>query len=488
MKIGVARLWHETNSFAPGRVGREQFASREWLKGPSADAAYRGTPTEIGGALAWARETGCELIFSRLAASLPGGPVEQELLDEIIAEIVADDALADVDGLYLSLHGACLGTRDPSAETTLCAALRRRFPGLPIAASLDMHCIPTEELAGALDVATVYRTYPHTDMQSAAVSALELLGRVIASGRRGEVALARTGIVLPSFNMATEEGAPMREIQDNAQSLERFSGEDALAVYPYASFAYADTPATDSGVLTTAIGGDAAAAASGAAQQVVARMRSERGRFRPALEAAESVLAARPWAKARRVAVLEPSDNPFSGGGADTPGLLRAALAAGVPEGTIFAFFHDPACVETARAAGRGGGLEREIGARLDQRFGAPVPIRGRVERLTDGVFVNKGPMERGLRVDLGPTAVLKVGPIRLIVTSRCGAVNDPGFFALHGVELDRAPLLLAKAKNHFRAAFAGLFDEILLAETPGPAMADCAALPFRHIPPDRFA
>jgi microcystin degradation protein MlrC len=114
--------------------------------------------------------------------------------------------------------------------------------------------------------------------------------------------------------------------------------------------------------------------------------------------------------------------------------------------------------------------------------------LRARVARLTNGAFINEGPMERGLRVDLGPTAVLKAGPIRLIVTSRCGAVNDPAFFALHGVELERTPLLLAKAKNHFRAAFAGVFDEIILAETPGPAMADCAALPFRHIPPDRFA
>jgi microcystin degradation protein MlrC len=52
-------------------------------------------------------------------------------------------------------------------------------------------------------------------------------------------------------------------------------------------------------------------------------------------------------------------------------------------------------------------------------------------------------------------------------------------------VELSAVELVCAKAKNHFRAAFGALCDPIIEVDTPGPAAADLAALPFRHLPPE---
>jgi len=43
--------------------------------------------------------------------------------------------------------------------------------------------------------------------------------------------------------------------------------------------------------------------------------------------------------------------------------------------------------------------------------------------------------------------------------------------------------LLANKAKNHFRAAFAGRCSAIVDCDCPGPAALDLAALPFRHVP-----
>ena len=108
--------------------------------------------------------------------------------------------------------------------------------------------------------------------------------------------------------------------------------------------------------------------------------------------------------------------------------------------------------------------------------------------RLTDGHFVNVDAMERGMPVHLGNTALLQVGPIRVIVTTGCQSPNDAGYFLVHGIDLDRVPLLLAKAKNHFMAAFGRRFDRIIQCDTPGPAMADASRLPFRRVPPERFA
>jgi microcystin degradation protein MlrC len=110
------------------------------------------------------------------------------------------------------------------------------------------------------------------------------------------------------------------------------------------------------------------------------------------------------------------------------------------------------------------------------------------VGRLTEGGFRNAGPMERGLPVDLGRTALLQVGPLRVIVTTGCQSPNDAEYFRLHGLDLDAVPLLLAKAKNHFQAAFGDRFDVIRQCDTPGPAMAEVARLPFRRVPRARLS
>lgn len=481
MRIGVARLWHEANSFAVAPTEISDFRGREWLRGDAVPAFYAGTATEIGGALAWAAGRGdVELAFSRCAAAPPGGPVAQGFLDAFMAEVLGDGALEGVDGLYLSLHGACLGTVDTAPEATLLEGLRRRFPGLPIAASFDIHACLSPRIAAALDAVTVYRTYPHVDMDAAAVRALDLMARMIATGRQPSVTLRRIGRILPSFNMRTDTGGPMAEAQALALDREaKARAGEIFAAYPYASFAYADVDTADAGAVVTS---EDAAAGQAAAEAIAGFLFERRGAFRPDLPSAAGCLAARPWADGRRVAVLEPSDNPLSGGQGDTPGLFAAALAAGVPEGTVFAFFCDPSAVEAAFAVGEGARLRLSLGGHRDTRFGTPVACEAEVLRLTDGRFTNAGPMERGLPVDLGRTAVLGVGPLRVIVTSGCQSPNDIGYFRLHGIDLAAVPLLLAKAKNHFAAAFGDRFDTILHCETPGPAMAEVSRLPFRRL------
>jgi microcystin degradation protein MlrC len=109
--------------------------------------------------------------------------------------------------------------------------------------------------------------------------------------------------------------------------------------------------------------------------------------------------------------------------------------------------------------------------------------FEGRVEALTQGRFLNTGPMERGAPVDLGATAVIRRGRLRVVLTSRKEAAVDPGFFELHGIALGEVRLLANKAKNHFRAAFSGLCSAIIECDAPGPAALDLAALPFQHVP-----
>ncbi|MBV9191252.1 MAG: MlrC C-terminal domain-containing protein, partial [Betaproteobacteria bacterium] len=131
----------------------------------------------------------------------------------------------------------------------------------------------------------------------------------------------------------------------------------------------------------------------------------------------------------------------------------------------------------------RGKRMRVQLGGRLAKTWGPPVELEAEVERVTDGRFRNAGPMERGLEVNLGRTAVLKTGALRIIVTESCQAPNDPEYFRLHGIDVAATELVCAKAKNHFRAAFGKAFDPIVDVDTVGPAAANLHALPFRNLP-----
>jgi microcystin degradation protein MlrC len=139
--------------------------------------------------------------------------------------------------------------------------------------------------------------------------------------------------------------------------------------------------------------------------------------------------------------------------------------------------------VMRAHSEGEGTTLAATLGGRITDAFGAPIPVKAHVLKLTDGKFRNLGPMEHNLPVHLGKTALLEVKGIQVIVTERCQTPNDPGYFGLHGIDLTKVGLLCVKAKNHFRAGFTPLTRAIIDVDCPGPAASNLRHYRFRHAP-----
>jgi microcystin degradation protein MlrC len=492
-RLAVLRFAHEGNSFNPVVTGRPAFARETWCRGEAARAAYRDTRSELGAAVEFLdARVDWQSEFLRCASAPPGGPAADDVIEAVIAEVSARLASQGPwDGVFVSLHGAMVGETRATPDLDLLRAVRAAVgPGCPVAASFDLHANMAPAIAEAADIVVGYKTYPHLDMFETATKALGLLERAL----RGEIAprslILSAEAVLPSHNMRTAAG-PMAEIEALAAAL---AGRDGLLdVTPFGGFAYADVPQAGASAAVCYDGRclDRAAAET-AAQALVDAIRQRRPAFRPELPAAADGLR-RALEETERgpVALVEPADNPLSGGTGDTPGLFRALLEAR-PEGAcVFAFFCDPGLAGRARAAGQGASLDVRLGGRLSEAFGPPVAVEARVERLTDGRFVNEGPMWTGQSVELGATAVLRVAEapdLRVIVTSAPVAPNDAAYFRLHGIEPAEARLLCVKAKNHFRAAFADSFRTIIDVDTPGPATADLAALPFERVPKGRLS
>jgi microcystin degradation protein MlrC len=518
MRIAVARLWFEGNRFAPGLTDAACFARREWLQGQAALERARDTATELAAvaALQQARPD-WDIQVLRCASAEPGPPIDDAVFETWLKEVLEGLAGLQPDGVYLSLHGAAITAHCESPDLTLVQRVRAQIgASTPLVASFDLHGNLPPQMADLLDFATVYRCYPHTDMRETAERALDVLCQRLEGRSRPVGCLLPLGQLVPSFNMRTAQG-PMAELQALARSLEARPDTAVFEVGVFGGFPYADTPDTGASVMAWAWADEAPERAPAfsvgathdrgadhvrtetrrqihhAAHTVLNGFRERLPRFEPQLCSPDEGIDQALSCPEGLVAVTDPGDNPASGGVADTPTLFARLLALRrtvghavnrLPAGSIwFAFFADPDLVARCRTAGEGATLTVQLGGQRDTRFGPPVAAQAQVVRLTEGRFINEGPMERGAPVDAGGSVVIDIDGLRVIVTQAVVFANDPAFFRLHGLGFEQTRLLCVKAKNHFRGAFESLCVAIIDVDCPGPAAADLSSLPFRHRP-----
>lgn len=475
-RLAVARFWYEGNSFSPLLADRAAFERREWRRGHDAlDATAR--ESELRAVVEFAgKHPDWDVEVFRCASASPAGQIDDEVFTAFLEETLADLTDQVFDAIYLSLHGAGVTTRREDPEVDLLREIRKIQPTVPIGASFDLHGNLANELADYLTTGSVYRTYPHIDMRETAWRVLSVLERTVAGEVRPVCRILNEGLLLPSFNMRTKDG-PMRDLQDFA-AIQR-TDTAVLEASVFGGFPFANTRGTG-GCALVVTDGDAAKA-----DKVARTLGDELLRRQPEFmislpTAAAGVARALESNKPGLLAVTDPGDNPYSGGINDTPEMFRALVAANPNRPVVFAAFTDPGVVDKAWRAGVGKSLGTiELGGKAMKEFGAPVKVEATVAKLTDGVFRTIGPMETGIELRCGRTALLTSGNISVIVTEHVAPANDPAFFHLHGIEIEKEHLLFVKAKNHFRAAFDTICTEIIDIDAPGPACLDMTLLPF---------
>ena len=74
---------------------------------------------------------------------------------------------------------------------------------------------------------------------------------------------------------------------------------------------------------------------------------------------------------------------------------------------------------------------------------------------------------------------------MRVIVVSRKMQALDQAIMRHVGIEPADCPIVALKSSVHFRADFAPIAAEIIVAISPGPVVADPATLNFRHVRAD---
>jgi microcystin degradation protein MlrC len=454
----------------------DEFRKRTLLEGPAVFSPARGSGQEIDGVLDVAREAGIELIPAIAAYAGASRPVGDEAFAYLRDRIVgaAREHRSSIDGVILCLHGAMATQSSEDPEGELAAAIRE-IVGLrvPIVISFDMHCHMTQRKHQAADAIVGYHTHPHVDFADTGARAMRILARSV----RGEVrpvTAARKIRMIASAEKHNTGRPPMQEILQRIAEIEVEPGILAATIFP--TQPWMDVAELGWSTVVVADGDHALAQrrADELARMAWARRKDFLVEKTPIREAVQAALAS-----GRRPFILADSADAVTGGAyGDGNILLKELLAMGYG-GSALLTLTDPEAAAACHAVGVGGMLTLPVGGKLTPAFYQPVTVTGRVERLTDGRYRCELPPSP---IDVGHSAVLAVGNVRLAISERPAPTIDQEFYRHLGLDPRESMIVQVKSPGGFRAIYGPFAAGIFEIDTPGPTMSDLTRLPFRKI------
>jgi microcystin degradation protein MlrC len=161
--------------------------------------------------------------------------------------------------------------------------------------------------------------------------------------------------------------------------------------------------------------------------------------------------------------------------------MLRALLANKVQRAALGVMV-DPAAAEAAHRAGVGSRIELSLGGKSGIAGDAPLRAQFRVDALSDGKLHCKGPFYRGARMELGLSAGLSIDGVRIVLASKKTQLADQELYRYVGIEPTEQAILVNKSSVHFRADFAPIAEQILVAKAPGPMIADPSEFAWKRL------
>jgi microcystin degradation protein MlrC len=480
-KVLLGGLFHETHTFLPGVTPLAEFQIR---RGEELLAA-EGDGSPLGGVLSVARQAGWQVVPTVDLRATPSATVADEVVEFFWREFAARAApeLDTASGVFLVLHGAMVAQSYDDVEGEILARLRG-LPGaerLPVAGVLDLHCNFTGRMARYSDALLAYRENPHTDAEESAMRAAWLLDRLIRSGQRPRTVWDHPPIIWPPTGVATADD-PMRTLEQMARQIEQ-SREGILAVNVFAGFAFADMP--DTGVSFSAVTlGDPQAAESELRRlrNWAWEQRAEGNRVDPPIESImPRVLACREFP----LLIVEPADNIGGGAPGDGTGVLQALLRHKVANAAVA--INDPQAVWICQQHQAGQRFVLSVGGKSGWLSGGPVELEVELLSTRDGHFELEDRHSHlasmcGLRVDMGPCAVVQHETVRILLTSKKTPPFDLGQWRSQGIDPEQLHVIGIKAAVAHRRAYDPIARASFTVDTPGPCSSNLHAFPYRKL------
>jgi microcystin degradation protein MlrC len=405
------------------------------------------------------------------ARAIPGGPVERESYEIMKRRLLAQiESVLPLDGFYLDIHGAMnvLGMDDAEADlaTSIRALVGERCL---IAAGMDLHGNVSQRLVELVDIFTAYRLAPHDDAIETRERTCSLLIHCLDQQIRPLRAWVRIPVILPGERTSTlvDPGKSLYAglAQPNAEP-------GVLDASLWVGYVWADEPRSSATVVVT---GTDETVICREAEAIARRYWNERENFNfgTPVGSADWCIGQAVALPGNSVVISDSGDNPTAGGVGDVPYFLGRLLAhpdfASGTLSAIYASIPDRAAVEVCTAAGLGAEVTVSLGGKLDPVNGEPLPVTGTVETLYPDDPIG------------GDLAVLRVGGVRVIVTSRRKPHHYLRDFTQLGLD-PQATKVIAVKIGYLVPELRQMARHALLALTPGAVNQDIPALTYHRV------
>jgi microcystin degradation protein MlrC len=473
MRVGIAGVWHETNTYSARSTTLADFEALELLRGTEIIDAHAGTGTVIGGMIS---TPDFDIVPLATAGAWPAGRVTRDALEAIFERMENELARARIDALLLDLHGAMVAEGVEDVELETLRLVRGVLGDVPLVAVHDLHGNPSPATVELCDAFVAYETYPHVDMRERGAEAAKLLARILG-GQALRAIIGKVPLLSTPLAQATD-ATPMRDLAARAREHEEREGIVRVSLLP--GFPFCDVERAGFSVVVTF-----ASDAEGTAREVVEELTSEVERrteeFAVARDCAEEAVRRALALSRRPVILVDVADNIGGGAPGDGTAILAELFKQRAPGAVVP--IADADVAHAAARAGVGASLRVDVGGKTDDLHGPPIPVDARVIRLTDGRYRGGGTWKTGQQFSMGTTAVLDASGVTLVVMERPVPPFHTEQLLSVGIEPREAAIIVVKGAVAWRAAYGDVAAEVIEVDTPGICPLDPLSLPRTTTP-----
>lgn len=471
MSVIIGSMRYEANAFCPNAADLDFFKEGYLLYGDEIKKELEGSRSGEDAFFDVLKKNGIKAAPTIATCAVSSGGIAKEeafshFKEEFVQRTTQIMESDTVEGVLLDMHGAMVTEECDDPEGVI-AELIRNIVGdsVPIGVSLDAHAKITPRLVKNVDIIVGFHTIPHIDHYETSERVAELVVETI----KGKIKPQMAAIAIPTLMPVEAENHEFGFYREMLEISGKYEDEDDVySVTCFLGQPWLDCPG-NAGSFITAISD------SMEKSEIIVREFAETywdkketcvAEKYPIEETVEIALKEK-----GPVVITELGDAPPAGSIGDGNDLLKALLKA-KPDKQCLVTVVDPQAVKDAQAAGEGNMVKTSVGWRLDNRWGEPVEIEGKVILIKQGDYFTSVDHFPGT---MGMSALIQIDQIYLIVCECTFQHLDPGTYRCMNLEPADAHIVGVKSTEHFRAYYGELANDILMADTKGSSMSDFA-------------
>jgi len=475
-RIAIGGVLTECNHLGGLPIDMATYEAGELFRG---DAMLQLSRSVVGGMFHGLKTVKANPVPLIYASACSAGPMTHDCYQQIRTEFLTrlEEALP-VDGVLLPLHGSALADGVDDPEGDLIHATRQLVgPEIPVIATLDLHAHVTAEMVQHADALLAWETYPHQDQYSTGLRGAQLLLDTLDGKCRPTMAMGKVPVITSAIHGSTNDDDPFADLMRYTKSLE--DRADVLSSSLFLIHPYMDCANMGSGAVVVT-DNDLELAAKLAAD-VAQRYWERRSDLEPDMLTPDEAICRGMQCKGGPVILVEAADCCGGGAVGDSIATLSALVDSNVDAMCIVPVV-DPEAAQRCHESAIGAELTIPLGHKLDPRWGTSRDFTGIVDSLHEGEFVFTGGQWEGHREQMGPTAVFRIGSIRVMITSKATYdwADEP--FRSVGLEPPQAKFIVAKNPMNFRFAYGEIAVGVMILDTPGPTPATLKHVRFQKL------